>query len=452
MIIGVADSGRSSAEVETRASLGLHLHRWADPAVIALALIALAAGFGQFGAVTALGDVAKAFGHATSGTSISDQAGLSGTELGLGLAVLRLASLGALPFTSLADRFGRRRAILTSCAIGLAFTVVAASSPSYWWFVAIFALGRPLLSTTNAIAQVSAAEETDTRNRAKAVAMVAGGYGVGAGLIAVLHGLGGSALGFRGLFALAVVPLMFLLVARKHVKEPERFTVTAASGEHSRPVLGAVAPRYRRRLVIVLGLAFAVSVITGPANSFVYIYAQNVLKMSGPLIAVMVVVAAAFGLSGLLLGRYLADRFGRRPTCAGALVAMACLGILAYSGSRLALFTGYELGVLAAATFAPAAGAFANELFPTDVRATVAGWNIAAGVLGGASGLLAFGAVADAGAAFSVGAVATFLPSLAAISLFLLLPETKGQEPEDLWPAVVAVPAVPVVPAPADPV
>lgn len=413
----------------------LQVHRWVEPAVVILALVAMASGFGQFGAVSTLGDVAKAFGHATSGTSITDQAGLSGTQLGLGLAILRLASLAGLPSTSLADRFGRRRTLLVCCALGLAFTVLAAASPSYWWFVGIFAVGRPLLTTTSAIAQVSAAEQTDSRNRAKAIAMVAAGYGVGSGLTAVLHGLAGGTLGFRGVFALAAVPLLLLPLAGRFVSEPDRFSIAIATADHPpTPVLGAVEPRYRHRLFVVLGLAFSVSVITGPANSYAFIYAQNIRHISGPAIAVMVVIAAAFGLAGLLLGRYLADRYGRRPTCAGALVAMAGLGILTYSGSKVAFFGGYELGVLAASTFAPAAGAFANELFPTRVRASVAGWNIAAGVLGAASGLLAFGAIADAGAAFSVGAVATFLPALGAIGLFLMLPETKGHEPEDLWP------------------
>ena len=86
----------------------LGLRSWTDPAVVALALMAFASGFGQGGAVAALGDVAKHFGHVVHGTTIADQAGLSGTVLGVGLAVLRLASLGGLPLAGLADRFGRR--------------------------------------------------------------------------------------------------------------------------------------------------------------------------------------------------------------------------------------------------------------------------------------------------------------------------------------------------------
>ena len=76
---------------------GLRLHRWNDRAVIGVAVAAFASGFGQFGVVAALGDVARGFGQVTHGATLADQAGLSGTDLGIGLAIMRLASLGALP-------------------------------------------------------------------------------------------------------------------------------------------------------------------------------------------------------------------------------------------------------------------------------------------------------------------------------------------------------------------
>jgi len=66
---------------------GLQLHRWTDRAVVGVAIAAFASGFGQFGVVAALGDVAKGFGQVTHGATFADQAGLSGTELGIGLAI-----------------------------------------------------------------------------------------------------------------------------------------------------------------------------------------------------------------------------------------------------------------------------------------------------------------------------------------------------------------------------
>jgi MFS family permease len=412
----------------------LQLRRWSDPAIVAIAFVALASGFGQYGAVAALGDVSKQLGHVAAGGSIADKVGLSGTSLGVGLAIIRLASLGSLPLIGIADRFGRRRVILVVTILGLGLTVVAAASPGYWWFVAIFAFGRPLLSATNALAEVMGAEETGSSDRSAAVALIAAGYGVGAGLSAIVHSLAAGALGFRGIFALAVVPLVGVYAMRHRVEEPRRFMVAEAAAEHPTPVWGAVGRRYRGRVVVLAVIGFAISVVTGPANSFAFLYAQDVLHLAGYVTAIVVVVSGASGVLGLVAGRWLADRIGRRLTGTVALVGIACTGTLAYTGSESAYAAGYVLGVLSGGLLAPAIGAMLAELFPTSVRASVTGWWVTAGVLGAVSGLVAFGAVADVGNRFAAAAELTFLPAAAAAALFWFLPETKGREPEALWP------------------
>jgi MFS family permease len=98
---------------------------------------------------------------------------------------------------------------------------------------------------------------------------------------------------------------------------------------------------------------------------------------------------------------------------------------------------GYVAGVLAGSVFAPAAGAFQNELFPTSVRASVAGWQVAAGIIGAVLGLVVFGAVADVENRFDLAALATFMATVPLALLFWLLPETKDREPEDLWPTTL---------------
>ncbi|HLW45532.1 MAG TPA: MFS transporter [Acidimicrobiales bacterium] len=415
---------------------GFRTYEWSNPALVAVAFLALAAGFGQFGAVAALGDVAKTFGHLKGGATFADEAGLSGTVLGLGLAIIRAASLIGLPLASLADRFGRKPMLALTCAAGLVLTVLTAVSPTYWWFVAIFALGRPFLSATTGLTQVEAVELTSSHERAKAVSLMAAGYALGAGLAAIVHSLAEKTLGFRGIFALAVVPLVFLPVLAHKIVEPDRFARVAASSTGAEPVLGPVARPYRRRLLIVALLAFSVSVITGPANSLVFIYAQNFLHLGGVVTSGMVVAAGAAGLGGLLLGRWLSDRLGRRPTVALAMTGMAIFGTIAYTGPSWALFVGYVAGVSCGGVFAPAGGSLANELFPTSVRASVAGWYIATGVAGAVVGLLAFGAVSDVrGTSHHLGlaAAVVFLPMMFAAGFLLLLPETKGREPEDLW-------------------
>jgi MFS family permease len=420
----------------------IRLHGWRHPAILALAATAMASGFAQFAATAALGDIARAFGKETGeGGSVVAQVGLSGTTLGVGLAIIRLASLGALPLAALGDRHGRRRVLLGTVAVGLAVTAIAALSPGYWWFVALFALARPLLSATNALNGVVAAEETRTRDRAKAIALVTAGYGIGAGLNPLIRGVAGEGLGFRGLFALALVPLAATPLLARWLEEPDRYQRLRVAADPAaaavRPrVLGRIRADLRPRLRLLAVLAFAIAFVTGPANTFLFVYAENALGMSRSATAAMFVVGGGpVALVGLLLGRWGADTLGRRRTAGGtqAVVALACM--LTYSGSRPAVVAGYLLGILAASAYGPSFGALSAELFPTSVRATVAGWLFGvAGVVGAVTGLVAFGRLADVLASFHGAAVLVAAPVVLASLLFARLPETRGRELEQTAP------------------
>lgn len=404
-------------------------HGWRSGPVIALGVVVMAAGFGQFGAVAALGDVAAHFGETSDGATIADRAGLSGSALGFGLGAIRLASLVSLPLAALADHAGRRRTVLAFCAIGLGLVVAASASPTYWWFVAIFAFSRPLLTATDTIAEVAAAEETASSDRAKALALVAAAYGIGSGLTALTRGVAADVLGFRGLFLMASLPLVAVMVAQRWVSEPARWS--EGSEERPLPVIGAVERRFRRRLLVMVAVIFAISVVTGPGNSFLFVYAENVLDLAPSTTAALVIAAGVSGLAGLLAGRWAADAIGRRVTAALALTGVALAGVATYSGSAMLLWVGYLTAIGMGSMFAPAFGALATELFPTEVRAAVAGWTVAAGVVGASVGLVAFGAVADVGNQFSVAALWVFLPAVAVTPLLALVPETRGRELEE---------------------
>jgi len=417
----------------------VRLHGWRHPAIVAVAAATVAAGFAQFGATTALGDVARAFGAAGEGTSVVAKVGLSGTTLGVGLAVVRLASLASLPLAALADGHGRRRVLLGCVSGGLAVTALAALSPGYWWFVALFALGRPMLSATNAIAGVVAAEETESRDRAKAIGLLTAGYGIGAGLTALVRGVAGDGLGFRGLFALALVPLAATPLLARRLEEPDRYRRIRAAEDPQLaatrpPVLGRVPPGLRPRLWLLAALAFAIAFVTGPVNTFLFVYAENALGMSRSSTAAMVLAAGPVGLVGLLIGRWAADRLGRRVTAAGTQAMVALAGMLTYSGSRAAVAGGYLLAVLVASAYAPSFGALGAELFPTVARATAAGWLVAAGVLGAVAGLVAFGLLTDALDSFATAAVVICAPVVLTCVLFARLPETRGLELEQSAP------------------
>jgi MFS family permease len=416
------------------------LHGWRHPSILAAACFAVFSGFAQFGVSTALADVARQLGEpAEQGTSLAAQVGLSGTALGIGLAVIRLAAVGSMPLAGLADQLGRRRVLVTCSMVGLALTAVAAGSPTFVVFVILIAAARPLLSATNALAGLVAAEDTGAADRSKAVALVTAGYGIGAGLTGLLRGVVDGLAGFRGVFLMALLPLALAPLLARLVREPARFASLRRAADAGRarlraPVLGALDPALRGRLLLMGLLWLAFSVVTGPGNTFVFLYSEGVLGLDPLFTAVMLVSAGPCGLAGLVAGRFLADRLGRRWTAAGAHIAVAAALAITYSGTPAAAVGGYVVAMFAGATYAPATGAMAAELFPTSVRGSVAGWLAAAGVVGAVTGLVVFGLLADALGGFTRAALLIAVPVALVSVLFRALPETRGQELEDSAP------------------
>lgn len=409
------------------------VRQWLQPAVLAVTGLSVASGFASFGVTAALGDVATAFGEPDPEQSVAALAGLTGTTVGLGLAVIRLASLAALPLAGLADRAGRRRVILACCAGGLALTAVTAASPSFWWFVALFALARPLLSATNALAAVVAAEETRSVDRSKAIAMVTAGYALGAGLTALVRLAIPATFGFRGLFAMVLVPLLLVPLLGRGLREPPSYVALAADPPRG-PRLGGIRPDLRGRLVVLCVAHVGFGFVTGPVNTNLFLFGENVLGMSSGTMALVFLAAAPTGLAGLFAGRWAADRLGRRISAGAAMAGTALAGVVTYSGEPAGVALGYILGIVTAAAYAPAAGALDAELFPTSQRATAAGWVTAANIVGAVLGLVAFGMLVDAYGAFGPAAVTICVPVIALALLYVLVPETRGMELEESAP------------------
>jgi MFS family permease len=414
----------------------LRLFGWVHPGVLVPAALAAAAGFAQFAATASLADVAVAFGVTGADGS---RPGLSDTTLGTGLAVIRLGSLAALPLAAAADHIGRRKLALACTTGGLALTALAALAGGFWWFIAVLALARPLLSATNAVAAVMASEVTDSRNRSRAVAVVGATYGMGAGLIVLIRAAGGEALGFRPLFAMALVPLALTPLMARRLKETglyENLDRSTSTTKRRRPV----PPHLRSRLLVLALLTAGAGLVSGPATTFVFYFSETVRGMSPAPMAVAVVAAGPIGLLGLIVGRWGADRLGRRLSAALAMAVLSGAAVVTYNVPGAGVIGGYLLAIFAASAFTPASGVMSAELFPTSFRSTAAGWLTAGGVVGAVAGLFLFGLLADTLGSFGVAAILLAVPVILLTLLYLLLPETAGLELGDSAPETDTLP------------
>ncbi len=408
---------------------------WLTPPILAAALLAMFAGAAQFGFTAIAADVAAEFGQPMPEDPDDPlaQVGLALTTLGIGFAIVRLAALASLPASALADRFGRRRTLVAFAGLGLLATALAGAAPTFWVLVALLAVSRPLLTGTNAVAAVVAAEETDSGARTAAIAVVGGAYAVGSGVISVVRGLVDPLVGFRGVLALVVVPLLLLPLVARRVSEPPRYARVRSAGV-ARRRLGAVPRGYRRRLGLLCVITVGVGLIIGPTWTYLFVYGEGVLGVEPLGMGALVLAAGPTGLAGLLLGRWAADTLGRRVVAAATMVLGAAAAVLAYSAQTPSLVVGYLGSIVAMSAYTPSGGALDAEVFPTSVRATAAGWLAASSVLGSVVGLVAFGLLIDAAGSFAPAALAVCGPAGLLAVLYAWLPETRGRELEQTAP------------------
>ncbi len=401
---------------------------WLTAPVLTVAVLSIATGVGQFAVTTVIGDVAAAFGEPGATDDALAQIGVPATTVGIALAVIRLASLGSLPIAALADRVGRRSVLLTVAALGLGLTSLSALAPGFWWYVVVVALARPALSTVNALSGVIAAEETRSHHRSWAIALIAAAYGLGAGVVAVGRGVLPGEVSFRPVMAFALVPLVLLPWLARRVREPAiaRGSTTATG------VPGTLPRRYVARVALIAGLTGVIAIATGPGFTFLFVYGERVLGASPLFLSTLVLGAGPAGLLGILVGRWAADRLGRRLASALTMGATGAAVAYAYAGGTADLAIGYLAAIAASSAFAPPAGSLVAELFPTRIRATVVGWETVAGVLGAVTGLLSFGLLADITGGFA--AASRTIGVVVAVSAvgFVFLPETRGVELENV--------------------
>jgi MFS family permease len=401
---------------------------WLTLPILAVSGLSIGSGLAQFGVTAVIGDVAAAFGEVGGGDDLTAQIGLPATTVGLALALIRLTSLASLPAAAVADQRGRQRVLVALSVVGLGLTALAALAPGFWWYVTLVALARPALSGVNAVTGVVASEETRTKDRSAAIALVTAAYGLGAGLIVVGRAALGELATFRVVTAAALIPLALLPLIVRGTREP-RITRDRLS---ERGILGAVPRQYVRSVALLSALSGLIALATGPAFSYLFVYGERVLGVSPGLLALLVVLAGPAGLIGILIGRAAADRIGRNVAAGFSMAATGGAVAWAYGGTAVQLAVGYLLAIMASSSFAPPTGALGAELVPTRIRATLAGWVTFAGVLGAVVGIAGFGVLADATGGFDQAARTIGVVTALTASGFLLLPETRGMELEDL--------------------
>jgi len=337
------------------------------------------------------------------------------------LSVLAIGTLGALPLSTLADKFGRKRLIAVGVAGSSLANLASGFAPSIavLAFFKIFAVCFEVL--VGGVVTALVVEEAPAEHRGAAVSVIALLSGAGIFVVVVAYPL--VAPHWRWLFyaggvGVLVAPFIWWLLPESKAWERVEVTGSALRLLMQRP--------WRRRMLILSTMTGLLAVLLDPAGLLYTVYASFVLHWSTVAISILVVVSGIAAAVSYLAGGYLTDRFGRRGPAVALAVSTAAATSLSFATGSIGFFVGNVLWSAFASAGTPVFGAWSGELFPTRARATAEAAIAVISAVGGIVGLQAVALLSGTtglGGAIQLGGVVAVAGAL----LLFLLPETKQQ-------------------------
>lgn len=429
---------RRARRVERAADAGLPLPDgvpwWAPPtpqpaqataAVASLCLLSLVLSYG--GAL-----LTQTLPYAAEVYDVGD------SELGVGLAIVRVGVLVALLFGAFADRAGRRRFVLVAAIGHCAVAAVIGLAPTFEAYVGFHIGLRALDAALNVAIVVLALESVPAGNRAITLSLIflSGGAGVGLAILALPLAATGAG-GLAAVYALQLLAVPLVLHAGRRLPESARFLRHAAESHGYGELLRG---EHSRRLALVGLTIFLSAVFFAPLVQFFNRYLDDVHGYSALEIVVFQAVTGLPSVPFLVLGGRLADRHGRKRIG----VPVGVLAVLVYAAVFLtastALWVLSIVGNMLLAMSGVALAVYGPELFPTRIRSAANTALAALGVVGSALGLVVAGTLGDAvGIGEAIALLAVF-PLVSLTIVALRFPETAGRELEETSGEVVAVP------------
>jgi len=351
----------------------------------------------------------------------------------LGSLTLVASGIGGVLFGAIADRFGRRRAMIGSILVYSVFTAACGLAQTIWQLgVFRFLLGLGMGGEwTSGAALVS--ETWPDRHRGKAVALMQSAWAVGYAAAAIVVALVLPRFGWRAVFLIGILPALLTLWIRRGVHESEVWLRSRSAAPQSRtPVREVFRGRFARTTALLTMLSLTTIFAYWGLNLWVPAYLslpeeRGGLGFSTSLTTLLIVTMQIGTFFGYVSFGYVSDAFGRRRSFVAYILTAAVL-ILVYAGTRNALLL-LVLGPLVAffgTGFFSGFGAVTAEIYPTSVRAIAQGFTFNVGRIGSAVAPFAVGSLAEThgfGTAFALLAVALMLGAMT----WIWLPETRGR-------------------------
>jgi SHS family lactate transporter-like MFS transporter len=286
---------------------------------------------------------------------------------------LMFRPLGALVFGRLADRFGRRPVLMVDIVLFSLFELGAAFAPNLAVLLVLRALFGFAMGGEWGIGSSLVMESIAPEARGAVSGILQEGYALGYLLAALVYGLLFTTIGWRGMFAIGVLPALLVLYVRAQVKESPVWQRRRAQGKS--PGLLAVCRRHGKLFLQIVALMTAFNFFSHGTQDLYPTFLQVQHHFSPQRVGTILVLANVGAIIGGISFGALSQRLGRRRTIIlAALLALPVIPCWAFSTTPLLLAVGAFLIQIAVQGAWGVVPAHLNELSPDEVRGTFPGF------------------------------------------------------------------------------
>jgi benzoate transport len=346
-------------------------------------------------------------------------------------ATLIGAVIGGIVFGMLSDRMGRVRVLTWTILLFAVFTGMCALAQGYWDLLIYRTIAGIGLGGEFGIGMALVAEVWPASKRARVSSYVGLGWQLGVFAAAIVTPMLLPVIGWRGMFAIGILPAIAAYFIRYNLHEPDMFVErTAATPTTSLPISLLVKDVATAKISI--GMVILCSV-----QNFGYygvmIWLPNYLSSRFGFGLAQSATWTAVTIAGMAVGIFVfghvADRLGRRPAFITYMLGAAIMvvvyskltdpTVLLIGGAVMGLFVNGMLGGY---------GALMSELYPTTARATAQNVLFNVGRAIGGFGPIVVSAVATAYGFDTAIALLALLYLADMLAFLLLIPDRRGAE------------------------
>lgn len=365
--------------------------------------------------------------------NLRDDMGLAKDDAGTLIAIINIGTIMAYVLVRKADAWGRRALLSITIAGYTFFTFLTGFAPDIYTFAAFQMVARTFLIAEWATSMVFAAEEFPADRRGMVIGVISAFASMGAILCAgIVPLLLKAPWGWRTVYFVAIIPLVLLAYARRNLRESARFAEQVEKPER-RSIFYIWHTPYRKRL-LQLSLIWGVTYIcSNTAVVFWKDFAVNERGLSDGQVGTSITIAAIVSAPLIFYAGKLCDVIGRKPGALVIFILSAAGVFFAYTlHGQWLLTVPLVFALFGVSGVLPVLNAFTTELFPTHLRGDAFAWsNNLIGRIGYVIAPAVIGVAAeDVGWGPAVRTTA-FLPIVAVILIWVMLPETKARELEE---------------------